>query len=153
MNPNKLSNKCLPFLIFLKGTLTRARTELNPEYLDLRPRAELNPEYWTPCTPLVSTFTLVSLQLITTVITSSSVELRDDASLDRAVARQAPPPIVRLSTSLLIITSSVLMAIPSSSLPCMWEPASICVPSSYCLPLHCAVLKYMLPLSYTDILY
>ncbi|KAI3377517.1 hypothetical protein L3Q82_008691 [Scortum barcoo] len=34
------------------GTLTRARTELNPEYLDLRPRAELNPEYWTPCTPL-----------------------------------------------------------------------------------------------------
>ncbi|CAL8362540.1 unnamed protein product, partial [Gadus morhua 'NCC'] len=35
-----------------KGTLTRARTELNPEYLDLRPRAELNPEYWTPCTPL-----------------------------------------------------------------------------------------------------
>ncbi|CAB1417123.1 unnamed protein product [Pleuronectes platessa] len=35
------------------GTLTRARTELNPEYLDLRPRAELNPEYWTPCTPLV----------------------------------------------------------------------------------------------------
>lgn len=39
----------------MKGTLTRARTELNPEYLDLRPRAELNPEYWTPCTPLVST--------------------------------------------------------------------------------------------------
>lgn len=38
----------------MKGTLTRARTELNPEYLDLRPRAELNPEYWTPCTPLVS---------------------------------------------------------------------------------------------------
>ncbi|KAF0042960.1 hypothetical protein F2P81_004297 [Scophthalmus maximus] len=35
------------------GTLTRARTELNPEYLDLRPRAELNPEYWTPCTPLL----------------------------------------------------------------------------------------------------
>ncbi|KAK7913167.1 hypothetical protein WMY93_013378 [Mugilogobius chulae] len=35
-----------------QGTLTRARTELNPEYLDLRPRAELNPEYWTPCTPL-----------------------------------------------------------------------------------------------------
>lgn len=51
-----------PFFFFflsplssLKGTLTRARTELNPEYLDLRPRAELNPEYWTPCTPLVST--------------------------------------------------------------------------------------------------
>lgn len=39
----------------IKGTLTRARTELNPEYLDLRPRAELNPEYWNPCTPLVST--------------------------------------------------------------------------------------------------
>ncbi|XP_066562778.1 protocadherin-9 isoform X1 [Amia ocellicauda] len=35
-----------------QGTLTRARTELNPEYLDLRSRAELNPEYWTPCTPL-----------------------------------------------------------------------------------------------------
>ncbi|XP_011488789.1 protocadherin-9 isoform X3 [Oryzias latipes] len=35
-----------------QGTLTRARTELNPEYLDLRPRAELNPEYWNPCTPL-----------------------------------------------------------------------------------------------------
>ncbi|XP_070968255.1 protocadherin-9 [Oncorhynchus clarkii lewisi] len=36
----------------LTGTLTRARTELNPEYLDLRSRAKLNPEYWTPCTPL-----------------------------------------------------------------------------------------------------
>ncbi|KAA0713324.1 hypothetical protein E1301_Tti009256 [Triplophysa tibetana] len=36
-----------------EGTLTRARTELNPDYLDLRSRAELNPEYWTPCTPLV----------------------------------------------------------------------------------------------------
>ncbi|XP_073708736.1 protocadherin-9 isoform X1 [Garra rufa] len=35
-----------------QGTLTRARTELNPDYLDLRSRAELNPEYWTPCTPL-----------------------------------------------------------------------------------------------------
>ncbi|KAL1273330.1 hypothetical protein QQF64_029192 [Cirrhinus molitorella] len=35
------------------GTLTRARTELNPDYLDLRSRAELNPEYWTPCTPLL----------------------------------------------------------------------------------------------------
>ncbi|KAL4608893.1 protocadherin-9-like [Arapaima gigas] len=35
-----------------QGTLTRARTELNPEYLDLRSRTELNPEYWTPCTPL-----------------------------------------------------------------------------------------------------
>lgn len=43
------------FNLLMKGTLTRARTELNPEYLDLRPRAELNPEYWTPCTPLVST--------------------------------------------------------------------------------------------------
>uniref|UniRef100_A0A8C2J351 Protocadherin 9 n=1 Tax=Cyprinus carpio TaxID=7962 RepID=A0A8C2J351_CYPCA len=36
-----------------QGTLTRARTELNPDYLDLRSRAELNPEYWTPCTPLM----------------------------------------------------------------------------------------------------
>ncbi|XP_043097637.1 protocadherin-9 isoform X2 [Puntigrus tetrazona] len=35
-----------------QGTLTRTRTELNPDYLDLRSRAELNPEYWTPCTPL-----------------------------------------------------------------------------------------------------
>ncbi|XP_023648876.1 protocadherin-9 isoform X2 [Paramormyrops kingsleyae] len=35
-----------------QGTLPRARTELNPEYLDLRSRTELNPEYWTPCTPL-----------------------------------------------------------------------------------------------------
>ncbi|XP_026112082.1 protocadherin-9 isoform X2 [Carassius auratus] len=35
-----------------QGTLPRARTELNPDYLDLRSRAELNPEYWTPCTPL-----------------------------------------------------------------------------------------------------
>ncbi|XP_061081444.1 protocadherin-9 isoform X1 [Conger conger] len=35
-----------------QGTLPRARTELNPEYLDLRSRAELNPEYWAPCTPL-----------------------------------------------------------------------------------------------------
>ncbi|KAJ8352657.1 hypothetical protein SKAU_G00241330 [Synaphobranchus kaupii] len=33
-------------------TLTRAQTELNPEYLDLQSRGELNPEYWTPCTPL-----------------------------------------------------------------------------------------------------
>ncbi|XP_064183987.1 protocadherin-9-like isoform X1 [Anguilla rostrata] len=33
-------------------TLTRAQTELNPEYLDLRSQGELNPEYWTPCTPL-----------------------------------------------------------------------------------------------------
>ncbi|XP_043097640.1 protocadherin-9 isoform X4 [Puntigrus tetrazona] len=36
-----------------QGTLTRTRTELNPDYLDLRSRAELNPEYWTPCTPLM----------------------------------------------------------------------------------------------------
>lgn len=49
----------------MKGTLTRARTELNPEYLDLRPRAELNPEYWTPCTPLVSTDGPISHQMIT----------------------------------------------------------------------------------------
>ncbi|XP_035380607.1 protocadherin-9 [Electrophorus electricus] len=35
-----------------QGTLTRARTELNPDYLDLRSRTDLNPEYWTPCTPL-----------------------------------------------------------------------------------------------------
>ncbi|KAF5896050.1 protocadherin-9-like [Clarias magur] len=35
------------------GTLPRARTELNPDYLDLRSRTDLNPEYWTPCTPLV----------------------------------------------------------------------------------------------------
>ncbi|KAI4876242.1 hypothetical protein NFI96_013779 [Prochilodus magdalenae] len=38
----------------ISGTLTRARTELNPDYLDLRSRTDLNPEYWTPCTPLVS---------------------------------------------------------------------------------------------------
>lgn len=35
-----------------QDTLTRAQTELNPEYLDLRSQAELNSEYWTPCTPL-----------------------------------------------------------------------------------------------------
>ncbi|KAK3556089.1 hypothetical protein QTP70_005254 [Hemibagrus guttatus] len=42
--------KVLDYLSEFKsqGTLTRARTELNPDYLDLRSRTDLNPEYWKP---------------------------------------------------------------------------------------------------------
>ncbi|XP_016416389.1 protocadherin-9 [Sinocyclocheilus rhinocerous] len=48
----RFDRNATPSTTFKPGTLTRARTELNPDYLDLRSRAELNPEYWTPCTPL-----------------------------------------------------------------------------------------------------
>lgn len=106
----------------MKGTLTHTRTELNPEYLDLRPRAELNPEYWTPCTPLVSTdISFISHQNSTPLLPIS------------------PNHVVQQCCFRDLSASSTVICRPTHSL-CL----SLAPPSLW--------LEYLLPLSYIDVL-